>query len=232
MTLSTAPPSPSLHSLSHPPHIHPLQTMYTVADSGTSFYLAFDHFDTECNYDYVHVYDGFGYESSNLLASLSGNTLPEPVHITSGNVTIRLASDKDYSRSGFSASIMVDSPDDTIAGCDSTTTCNGHGVCDADGKCNCFSQWKSTNCDKPQKSINFNNRPSDRWKSETKVGPPRAGHTATLVNGKLWVMGGFDLNTILSNVQVADVPCNEESIETCWTSSSPGGATHTHRRAL
>lgn len=203
--------------------------MYTVADSGTSFYLAFDHFDTECNYDYVHVYDGFGYESSNLLASLSGNTLPEPVHITSGNVTIRLASDKDYSRSGFSASIMVDSPDDTIAGCDSTTTCNGHGVCDADGKCNCFSQWKSTNCDKPQKSINFNNRPSDRWKSETKVGPPRAGHTATLVNGKLWVMGGFDLNTILSNVQVADVPCNEESIETCWTSSSPGGATHTHR---
>ena len=203
--------------------------MGPAADVGSSIYLAFDHFDTECNYDYVHVYDGTGYDSSNLLASLSGNTLPEPIHITTGKMTVRLASDKDYSRSGFSASIMVDDPGGATAGCDSKTTCSGHGVCGADGKCKCFSQWKSTNCDKPKKGLNFNNRPPDRWKSETKVGPPRAGHTATLVNGKLWVLGGFDLNAILSDTQVVDVPCNQPSIETCWTSAALGGDAHVPR---
>lgn len=42
--------------------------------------------DTECTYDYLFVYDGDSYQSP-LLASLSGNTLPEPIEAKSGKVT-------------------------------------------------------------------------------------------------------------------------------------------------
>ena len=41
--------------------------------------------DTECTYDYLFVYDGDSYQSP-LLASLSGNTLPEPMEAKSGKV--------------------------------------------------------------------------------------------------------------------------------------------------
>lgn len=42
--------------------------------------------DTECTYDYLFVYDGDSYQSP-LLASLSGNTLPQPIEAKSGKVT-------------------------------------------------------------------------------------------------------------------------------------------------
>lgn len=41
--------------------------------------------DTECTYDYLFVYDGDSYQSP-LLASLSGNTLPQPIEAKSGKV--------------------------------------------------------------------------------------------------------------------------------------------------
>lgn len=43
--------------------------------------------DTECTYDYLFVYDGDSYQSP-LLASLSGNTLPQPIEAKSGKVTV------------------------------------------------------------------------------------------------------------------------------------------------
>ncbi|XP_048450761.1 multiple epidermal growth factor-like domains protein 8, partial [Rhincodon typus] len=45
--------------------------------------LTFMFLDTECAYDYLFIYDGDSY-SSPLLASLSGNTLPEPIEAQSG----------------------------------------------------------------------------------------------------------------------------------------------------
>lgn len=42
--------------------------------------------DTECTYDYLFVYDGDSYQSP-LLASLSGNTLPQSIEAKSGKVT-------------------------------------------------------------------------------------------------------------------------------------------------
>lgn len=48
--------------------------------------LNFTFMDTECTYDYLFVYDGDSYQSP-LLASLSGNTLPQPVEAKSGKVT-------------------------------------------------------------------------------------------------------------------------------------------------
>lgn len=48
--------------------------------------LNFTLMDTECTYDYLFVYDGDSYQSP-LLASLSGNTLPQPIEAKSGKVT-------------------------------------------------------------------------------------------------------------------------------------------------
>ena len=48
--------------------------------------LNFTFMDTECTYDYLFVYDGDSYQSP-LLASLSGNTLPQPIEAKSGKVT-------------------------------------------------------------------------------------------------------------------------------------------------
>ncbi|KAG7216925.1 hypothetical protein INR49_001579, partial [Caranx melampygus] len=45
--------------------------------------LNFTFMDTECTYDYLFVYDGDSYQSP-LLASLSGNTLPQPIEAKSG----------------------------------------------------------------------------------------------------------------------------------------------------
>ena len=47
--------------------------------------LNFTFMDTECTYDYLFVYDGDSYQSP-LLASLSGNTLPQPMEAKSGKV--------------------------------------------------------------------------------------------------------------------------------------------------
>lgn len=46
----------------------------------------FTFMETECTYDYLFVYDGDSYQSP-LLASLSGNTLPQPIEAKSGQVT-------------------------------------------------------------------------------------------------------------------------------------------------
>lgn len=51
--------------------------------------LNFTFMDTECTYDYLFVYDGDSYQSP-LLASLSGNTLPQPMEAKSGKVSLRL----------------------------------------------------------------------------------------------------------------------------------------------
>lgn len=52
--------------------------------------LNFTFMDTECTYDYLFVYDGDSYQSP-LLASLSGNTLPQPIEAKSGKVTCTLS---------------------------------------------------------------------------------------------------------------------------------------------
>lgn len=56
--------------------------------------------DTECTYDYLFVYDGDSYQSP-LIASLSGNTLPQPIEAKSGKVTVsNMIFFKKYSKNG------------------------------------------------------------------------------------------------------------------------------------
>lgn len=62
-------------------------TFYLSApNSSYRIVLNFTFMDTECTYDYLFVYDGDSYQSP-LLASLSGNTLPQPIEAKSGKVT-------------------------------------------------------------------------------------------------------------------------------------------------
>lgn len=62
-------------------------SLYLPAPSNSHrIVLNFTFMDTECTYDYLFVYDGDSYQSP-LLASLSGNTLPQPIEAKSGKVT-------------------------------------------------------------------------------------------------------------------------------------------------
>ena len=51
-----------------------------------SITLTFITHDTECSYDFLFIHDGPSY-SSPLIASFSGNTLPEAVTAHSGMVS-------------------------------------------------------------------------------------------------------------------------------------------------
>lgn len=60
--------------------------MFSAPSNSHRIVLNFTFMDTECTYDYLFVYDGDSYQSP-LLASLSGNTLPQPIEAKSGKVS-------------------------------------------------------------------------------------------------------------------------------------------------
>lgn len=60
--------------------------MFLAPSNSHRIVLNFTFMDTECTYDYLFVYDGDSYQSP-LLASLSGNTLPQPIEAKSGKVS-------------------------------------------------------------------------------------------------------------------------------------------------
>ena len=64
--------------------------------------LEFTEFNTENDYDYVHIYDGDG-SSSNLLGQFSGNSIPENIISSSNKMFISFTSDEFMSESGWSA---------------------------------------------------------------------------------------------------------------------------------
>lgn len=65
-----------------------LQVLFSAPGSNYRIVLNFTFMDTECTYDYLFVYDGDSYQSP-LLASLSGNTLPQPIEARSGKVSLK-----------------------------------------------------------------------------------------------------------------------------------------------
>uniref|UniRef100_A0A3Q3GBV4 CUB domain-containing protein n=1 Tax=Labrus bergylta TaxID=56723 RepID=A0A3Q3GBV4_9LABR len=96
--------------------------------------------DTECTYDYLFVYDGDSYQSP-LQASLSGNTLPQPIEAKSGKMLLHLFSDANYNLLGFNATY-------TFSLCPGA--CGGHGRCDPSTlKCHCHQGWGGTACTTP-----------------------------------------------------------------------------------
>ncbi len=74
---------------------------FTIApDSAEQVKLYFSSFDLESGYDSLWVYDGVGTDGE-LLAALSGNTLPDTIYSKSKALTLKFHSDGATQKSGF-----------------------------------------------------------------------------------------------------------------------------------
>ncbi|KAF5283548.1 hypothetical protein FQR65_LT13840 [Abscondita terminalis] len=187
--------------------------------------LSFRSMGTECSYDYVFVYDGDSFHSP-LLGSFSGKTEPQQVVASSGYMLILLYSDTNYVLDGFRAEFFItDCPNN----CSSHGMCyNNRCVCEGDwggsdcshrlcpdscgyregrgrcekGHCICFGDYSGQSC-----SLFDGDNVGNKWHwlSHSEGGlTPRAAHTAVYVEqtDSLYVFGGYDLNNILSNLEV------------------------------
>ncbi|KAK3088685.1 hypothetical protein FSP39_022382 [Pinctada imbricata] len=81
--------------------------------------LELEFIETECSYDYLFVFDGMSH-SSPLIASLSGNTVPQKLVATSGHMLLLQFSDRNYELGGFRAKYFIE---------DCPMGCSSHGVC-------------------------------------------------------------------------------------------------------
>ncbi|XP_076283094.1 multiple EGF like domains 8 isoform X4 [Lasioglossum baleicum] len=184
--------------------------------------LSFRTMGTECSYDYVFVYDGDSFRSP-LLGSFSGKTEPQQVTSSSGYMLILLYSDTNYVLDGFHAEFSV-------TNC--PNNCTNHGkcinnkcVCENDwggrdcsralcpnncsygGDCNtkrcqCHDGYSGQSC-----SLHKTHPEGNKWHwlSHSEGGlRPRAAHTAVYIkeSDSLYVFGGYDLNDILSDLEV------------------------------
>uniref|UniRef100_A0A1A8GFI9 Multiple EGF-like-domains 8 n=1 Tax=Nothobranchius korthausae TaxID=1143690 RepID=A0A1A8GFI9_9TELE len=212
--------------------------------------LNFTFMDTECTYDYLFVYDGDSYQSP-LLASLSGNSLPEPIEATSGKMLIHLFSDANYNLSGFNATY-------TFSLCPGA--CGGHGRCNSStARCQCRQGWGGEACTTPQctKACSLNgqcdkkgencqcnpgflghscqlglrdNSGAGQWwrvSDGNPNTPPRTGSAGVYLypTGAMYLFGGFDLNKALGDLIKYNFTSNQ------WESRSYGhspAARHSH----
>ncbi|XP_072409475.1 multiple epidermal growth factor-like domains protein 8 [Chiloscyllium punctatum] len=210
--------------------------------------LTFMFLDTECAYDYLFIYDGDSY-SSPLLASLSGNTLPEPIEARSGKMLLHLFSDANYNLLGFNATY-------TFTLC--PRGCSGHGTCDLSGSCTCHFGWSGAACNIQNCSdtcgpyghcvaaqhcqcqpgfighncdLSLNdNQSAGSWYNVSRSDPEFTGRTAaagTFLNttNSLYIFGGFDLNQVLGDLVRYNFTSNQ------WhrsTASPSPPARHSH----
>ncbi|XP_076755978.1 multiple EGF like domains 8 [Xylocopa sonorina] len=191
-------------------------------NSGQFITLSFRTMGTECSYDYVFVYDGDSFRSP-LLGSFSGKTEPQQVTSSSGYMLILLYSDTNYVLDGFHAEFSVT---------DCPNNCTNHGKCinnicicenDWGGKdcsralcpnncsyagecgtkrCLCEQGYSGQSC-----SLHKTHPEGNKWHwlSHSEGGlRPRAAHTAVYIKetDSLYVFGGYDLNYILSDLEV------------------------------
>ncbi|XP_051901341.1 LOW QUALITY PROTEIN: multiple epidermal growth factor-like domains protein 8 [Pristis pectinata] len=197
--------------------------LIVAPDSRFRIVLTFTSLDTECTYDYLFIYDGQSY-SSPLLASLSGNTLPEPIEARSGKMLLHLFSDANYNLEGFNATY-------TFTLC--PMGCWGRGQCEPTGSCVCQSGWGGTDCSIRNCSglcgphgrcvtghhchchpgfighscdLSLNdNQSAGSWYNISRSDPEFVGRTAaagTFLNttNSLYIFGGYDLNQVLGDL--------------------------------
>ncbi|XP_019220013.1 multiple epidermal growth factor-like domains protein 8 [Oreochromis niloticus] len=212
--------------------------------------LNFIFMDTECTYDYLFVYDGDSYQSP-LLASLSGNKVPQPIEAKSGKMLLHLFSDANYNLLGFFAFY-------TFSLCPGA--CGGHGRCDSStSKCHCHQGWGGPSCTTPlctqACSVNgqcdkkgercvckpgfvgqscqlglYNDSGAGKWwrvSEENPYTPPRTGSAGVYLSstGAMYLFGGFDLNRALGDLIKYNFTSNQ------WESRSYGHspvARHSH----
>lgn len=91
-------------------------TLLVSPSNGTIIILNFQNFQSELNYDFLHVYDGPDVLSPEVL-SISGDTLPGQIVCTSGQMLLVWHSDFTVSDSGFACTWnALGCPCDTLSG--------------------------------------------------------------------------------------------------------------------
>ncbi|XP_061416595.1 multiple epidermal growth factor-like domains protein 8 [Lethenteron reissneri] len=110
--------------------------LITAPSQGDHIVLKLRAIETECSYDFLFIYDGDSYNSP-LIASLSGNTLPDVIVAQSGKMLIHLFSDTNYNLEGFLGTY-------SISRC--PANCSGHGDCTGSGSCACSPEWVGESC--------------------------------------------------------------------------------------
>ncbi|XP_043253802.1 multiple epidermal growth factor-like domains protein 8 [Colletes gigas] len=184
--------------------------------------LSFRTMGTECSYDYVFVYDGDSFRSP-LLGSFSGKTEPQQVTSSSGYMLILLYSDTNYVLDGFHAEFSVTNCPNNCTNhgkCINNTcfcendwggrdcsralcpnNCSNGGECGLK-RCQCRNGYSGQSC-----SLHKTHPKGNKWYwlSHSEGGlRPRAAHTAVYIKetDSLYVFGGYDLNYILSDLEV------------------------------
>ena len=93
------------------------ECIWTItANEGEIITLTFNSFDVEhnpsqCGWDYLSVWDGVEEDSLNL-ATLCGDTVPEPITSSSNSLYLLFVSDSIIARNGFNISFHPSSPVD------------------------------------------------------------------------------------------------------------------------
>ncbi|XP_041369444.1 multiple epidermal growth factor-like domains protein 8 [Gigantopelta aegis] len=210
-----------------------------LIDAGSpnkTIHLEFKNMATECSFDFLFIYDGNSYASP-LIASLSGDSPPNPVLATSGFMLLYLFSDRNYMKEGFEATYLIlDCPwncsghgqcvdyrcrctqDYTGAACDRLAcpdNCSKHGVCRPGGggqhsKCVCDKGYVGSNC-----GLSIHDEVgAGEWfsleETSTKF-KPRTFHTGAFLESTdcLWIFGGYDLNSVLNDLVKFCMTTNE-----------------------
>ncbi|XP_033100156.1 multiple epidermal growth factor-like domains protein 8 [Anneissia japonica] len=187
--------------------------------------LQFSSFETECTFDFLFVYDGDSYTSP-LIASLSGDAIPELIVAKSGKMLVVLYSDSNYVLEGFQATYHIQN---------CTLDCSDHGTC-VDNTCTCNSgyvgEWCQaqgcpSSCNTPNgecnvftkvcecaegfvgEDCNFQTASNDGGATFYLLSSSikneftgRTGHAGAFHkdSNSLWIFGGFDLYSALDSI--------------------------------
>uniref|UniRef100_V5HAB2 Putative attractin n=2 Tax=Ixodes ricinus TaxID=34613 RepID=V5HAB2_IXORI len=196
--------------------------------------LEFSHFETECGWDHLYVYDGdsmfapmVAAYSGLLLSKASSSRLPEIV-THSGSAFVHFYSDAVYNMSGFNLTYRVD-------GC--PRGCSGRGTC-VGGVCHCPSGWTGEDCGRApcrdcvcdggdcsvvEGGALYELVPTRGWVQG------RALHGALVVGDSMWVVGGEGLTRL--DQQIARYDFGRHEWETVQP-STPSAPLHRYGHSL
>eukprot|EP00038_Savillea_parva_P002233 m.112060 g.112060 ORF g.112060 m.112060 type:complete len:2775 (+) comp10770_c1_seq4:62-8386(+) len=122
------------------------QWFIDAGDPNATITLTLSDLNTECFYDYIHVFDDEIPSPASMLAVYSGVNAPSlPLVSTTGKMVIQFRTDENYVIEGQRALQAVY----TVAPCpgsNATTNCSGHGTCTNGGVCSCASGYFGRDC--------------------------------------------------------------------------------------